>query len=325
VVYVSGVLHPASSAPLAGESRPPEELAKAWLLRVIDRTPLTEVADVGLDLLTTEATPLIAEILEEATSPGPAPELPPEWRDRARDLGRLRRGPRAPSEVPRDLATLQSILIEALRRAIPERENGDFARSVARLAEIFGQVQASVTESLVRERAGDPRRDELTGLPGSTELHEWLQILLAEYRRYGHPFAVALIDIEGLGRINDAYGREAGDRMLAAVAGVISNQVRMVDRPFRLTDDEFCVLAPHERAERAQAMAQRLVGVIQGSQEDDGPRIAISVGVSACPEHGDDPQRLVEIAEEATYAAKAAGEPVAVAAQSRDSASVQDR
>ena len=314
-----------SPAPLAGPPHPPDELAKAWLLRVIERTPLAEIGDVELDLLTTEATPLIAQILEGVEAPAAAPALPGEWRNRARSLGGLRKGPRAPHEVPRDLAALHSILIESLRRNLPERDNGDFARAVERLAEIFGSIQGAVAEGLVRERSGEPRRDELTGLPGGAELHEWMRVLLAEYRRYGQPFALALVDIEGLARINDAYGREAGDRMVAAVAAVIRNQVRTVDRPFRLTEDEFCILCPHAPAEHAKAMAERLARVIGGSQSEDGPRIAISVGVSSCPAHGDDPQRLLEIAEEATYAAKAAGHPVALAPAGAEPAPVQDR
>ena len=314
-----------SPAPLADPSPPPDELAKAWLVRVIERTPLTEIGDVELDLLTTEASPLIAQILDGVTAPAAATELPGEWRNRARSLGQLRKGPRAPHEVPRDLAALHSLLIESLRRNVPERDNGDFARSVERLAEIFGSIQGAVTEGLVRERAGEPRRDELTGLPGGAELHEWTRVLLAEYRRYGQPFALALVDIEGLARINDAYGREAGDRMVAAVAGVIRSQVRTVDRPFRLTDDEFCILCPHAPAEHAKAMAERLARVIGGSQADDGPRIAISVGVASCPAHGDDPHRLLEVAEEATYAAKAAGHPVALAPEGLEGAPVQDQ
>ena len=325
MVYVSAVPPSGGSpAPLAGPPHPPDELAKAWLLRVVERTPLTEISDVELDLLTTEATPLIAQILDGVATPADG-DLPGEWRNRVRSLGRLRRGPRAPHEVPRDLAALHAILIGSLRRNIPERDGGEFARSVERLAEIFGSIQGAVTEGLVRERSGEPKRDELTGLPGGAELHEWLRVLLAEYRRYGQPFALALIDIEGLGRINDAYGREAGDRMVAAVAAVIRNQVRTVDRPFRLTDDEFCILCPHAPAEDAKAMAERLAKVIQGSQSEDGPRIAISAGVSSCPAHGDDPQRLLEIAEEATYAAKAAGHPVALAPAGAEGEPVQDR
>jgi len=297
------------------------------MLRVMERTPLNEVADVELDLLSTEGAPLIAGILRELgerVETGPRPELPSEAHERARELGGLRRGERAAAEVPQDLAVLQSLLIETLGRDVPERRAGDFARSVGRLAEIFGSIQGALTEGLVRQRAGDARRDELTGLPGSAELHEWLQILLAEYRRYGQPFAIALIDVEGLARINDAYGRRGGDRMLAAVATVIRHQIRSADRPFRLGDDELCVLAPHHDGERLLPLAERLAGVIEASQVDDGPRIAVAIGISSCPAHGDDPDRLLEAAEEATYTAKAAGRPVSVAG-SDGRPSLQDR
>src|SRR5204862_6178831 len=89
-----------------------------------------------------------------------------------------------------------------------------------------------------------PRRDERTGLPGYAELHEWLRILLAEHRRYGHPFAISLVDIEGRARINEGCGRRAGARLLAVVATAIRNQIRTVDRPFRVGDAELGVLAP---------------------------------------------------------------------------------
>ena len=293
---------------------------------MIERTPLEEVGEVELELLTSDAPPLIAGILEGLTEPvrGPEAEVRPETSERARGLRRLRRGDRAPTEIPRDLAALQSLMIESLRRDIPERRAGDFARSVERLAEIFGSIQASLTEALVRERAGEPRRDELTGLPGQAELDEWLRILLAEHARYEHPFAVALIDIEGLGRINDAYGREAGDRTVTAVATVVGNQIRSVDRAFRIGDDEFCVLAPHASAKQARPVAERLAGVFETSQAEDGPRIAIAVGIASCPEHGAEPDRLLESAQQATYAAKADGQAVAVA-KSNGRVSVKDR
>ena len=309
------MVNPGLPAPPADPFSSPEELAKAWLLRVIERTPLADVGDVELDLVRSDAPPLIADILKGLTEApsGPEVELRTETAERAKGLRRLRRGERAPTEIPRDLAALQSLLIESLRRDIPERRSGDFARSVERLAEIFGSIQATLTEGLVRERAGEPRRDELTGLPGPAELAEWVRILLAEQSRYEHPFALALIDIEGLDRINEAYGREAGDRAMSAVASVIGSQIRTVDRAFRVGDDEFCVLAPHAEADQARSAAERLASVFEESQAEEGPRIAIAIGITSCPEHGTEAERLLEAAQEATYAAKAAGQPVAVA------------
>jgi diguanylate cyclase (GGDEF)-like protein len=304
------------SAPRATtrEPRPsPDDLAKAWLVGVVQRTPLDRVTDLDLDLLTTAAGPLIAGILD-GLHPGAhgAPDLPPRVRERARDLGRLRRGQAASAEILRDLGVLQSVLIAALLGDAPDRQAGDLERSVQRLAEVFGSVQGAVAEGILRDRTA--RRDELTALPGSADLEHWLEVLVAEYRRYGHPFALALVDVEGLGPINEAYGRQSGDRMLTALATVIRNQIRIVDHAFRLGDDEFCVVAPNVDAGRLRPMADRLARVVETSQSADAPRIEISVGVSACPEHGHDGGLLLQVAERALDTAREAGQPVEVAA-----------
>jgi diguanylate cyclase (GGDEF)-like protein len=167
-----------------------------------------------------------------------------------------------------------------------------------------------VCASLVEERSGAATIDELTGLPAQPQLEEWMRLLLAEERRYGHGFAFALIDIEGLAKINQAYGRGSGDRMVSAVAGVIRRQIRACDKAFRLGEDEFAVIAPHTDAAGLVPMAERTAALIAESQAPDGPRIAIAAGVSACPADGRSTEHLIARAEEATYAAKAAGKAV---------------
>ena len=290
-----------------------EDVAKAWLLDVLERTPLEEIEEIPVDWLAREAPALIADIVRGLATPSSSRELelPADGIERIGRLVSLRRG-EAALQIPRDLAALQALLIEALRMEIPERRLGSFAGSVERLAEIFGDIQAQVGEQLVRERSGGAATDPVTGLPGSADLHEWLRILLAEHRRGGEPFCVLLVAVEGLGRINEAYGNDAGDRMLRAVAGVIRRQVRPVDRAFRLHDDELCVLAPGQAAAEALPMAQRLHALVDGSQSADGPRVSIAAGLAACPEHGDDAETLLAAAEEATWSAKAAGRGVAI-------------
>jgi diguanylate cyclase (GGDEF)-like protein len=298
----------------ARSQRAQEELAKSWLLEILERTPLEEIEEVPIGWIARQAPALIADIVNGIADPT-APrelELPAEGLERIGELGRLRRGEAAPSLIPRDLAALQTLLIEALRRDVPERQLGSFATSVERLAEIFGGIQATVNEELVHERAGEAPPDELTGLQGDVHLREWLRILLAEHRRYGYPFSLLMIDIEGMARINDAHGRGAGDRMIAAVAAIVRRQVRTVDRAFRLGDDEFCVLSPHQSAAAMVPLAERLCEVIDRAQGPESPRIAIAAGVATCPDHGEDAESLLSAAEEATWAAKAAGRGVAV-------------
>ena len=298
-----------SRAEIARSQREREQLAKEWLLRMIERTPLEDVGALPVSWVVEQAPPLIADIVAAMHDPAGAPgrELAPAERERAAALARLREGAGAPEQIPRDLAALQALLVEALRREIPERRPGDFAVAVERLAEVFGSIQGTVASTLVQERTGEARLDDLTGLPGRVQLDEWVRILLAEYRRYAHPFAVALVDLEGLSRINAAYGRDAGDRMLVAVAGVITRQIRSVDQAFRLSDDEFCVLAPHQSTDGLLPMAERFADLISDSQAPESPRLAITAGVASCPADGESAEELFEAAEQAVFAAKAAG------------------
>jgi diguanylate cyclase (GGDEF)-like protein len=301
----------AQQGSVARSARAREQVAKAWMLEILESTPLEEASQVPVDWIANEAPSLIAEILDGVSDPAPTGslELSADGLGRIAELRDLR-GEQAPRQLPRDLAALQTLLVEALSAEIPERRLGSFAHSVGKLAGVFGNLQSQVNEQLVAERAGNPAADPVTGLPGEAELREWLRILFAEERRYGHPFALALIDVDGLRHVNQAHGRRAGDRMLAAVAALIGSQIRAVDQAFRLRDDELCVLAPHSSSATARRMAQRLCDLVDSSQTADAPRVAIAAGVAACPEHAEDAESLLAAAEEAAFAAKAAGQPV---------------
>jgi diguanylate cyclase (GGDEF)-like protein len=290
-----------------------EQLAKEWLVRIVERTRLLDVGELPLQWLVAEAPGMIAEILGTLADPASVAEaeLGDEESELTKQLASLRLGDDAPEQIPRDLAALQEVLIESLRREVPERRPGDLANAVTRLAEAFGAIQGGVTKALVEERSGGAARDRLTGLPSRAQLDEWLRILLAEHRRYGHPFAMALIDIDGLARINESRGRIAGDRMIAAVAEVIRRQIREADQAFRLDEDEFAIIAPHTEAGGLVRMASRIADLIEAAQVPEGPRIAIAVGVAACPDDGLSAERLMQSLDEANYAAKAEGVPVA--------------
>jgi diguanylate cyclase (GGDEF)-like protein len=214
------------------------------------------------------------------------------------------------ARIGAEAPALITALITALRD--PGRGPGELSRAARELEALFGAAPAEQpAEPEPRPLRWGGRADPVTGLPGPDGLDRCLTALLAEQRRYGHPFAVALIDVDGLGRINDAHGREAGDRMLVAIAGVLRRQLRDVDFIFRVEDDEFAIIAPHTEADHLVAMARRLANLVAASQAPTGPRIAITAGVVGCPEDGIGAERLLESATEATYAAKASGAAVA--------------
>jgi len=312
-------------SPAAEIARSPaawERLAKEWLVEVIERTPLADVSELPLGWMAQEAPPLIAEILGQLSDPGSARELvlTPAARQRAASLA-AELGASGAERLPRELAALQSLLIQALGREIPERNRGEFAAAVGRLAEVFGAVQSAAIESLVRDRSGQAAKDPETGLPGPAELNEWLRITLSEHRRTGAPVAIAHLELEGVERISAGYGDDAAWRMVAAVAAIVSGQLAGQERAFRIGNGQLVVLAPGREPRELVELAVRLAEIVEGSQSDSGPRVSINVGISACPDHGDSPEVLLDAAEEAAWGARAAGEVVQIAR----AASLQDR
>ena len=194
------------------------------------------------------------------------------------------------------------------------------AAAAAALADVVLSEKTIAKEPPEPETEWSVRKDPQAraDLPGSEELDRCLAELIAEHRRYGHRFSLALVDVDGLGRINDAYGRRAGDLVLAGIGGVLRLELREVDRVFRVQDDEFAVVAPHTEASGLVPMARRVASLVADSQVEAGPRIAIAAGVVGCPADGLAADRLLESATEAVYAAKASGAPVARSSNGSD-------
>ncbi|CAN5496694.1 hypothetical protein BH10ACT11_BH10ACT11_20760 [soil metagenome] len=296
-----------------------ERIAKDWLVEVIERTPLEEIERLPLAWMATEATPLIAEILGQLSDPGATRDLrlPPAARERVASLSGDRADPAR--SIPGELAALQSLLVEALGREIHGRDRGEFARSVSRLAEVFGAVQTAALGGLGNQASGQPaaRANAPTApveqIQDSASLHEWLRIMIAESRPTARPFAVAQVEIEGTERIEASYGKEAADRMVTAVAAILDAQKDPRDRAFRSGDAQLVIVSENADAAELGEFASRFVGTVEDSQASGGPRVSVVIGLASFPAHGDRAEALLDAAEQAAWTAAAAGDPFALA------------
>ena len=307
------------TGPLARLDRIREELAKAWIVRVIGRASLDEIKDLPTDRIAAQLPDLISDVLRGAGEDRDPFDMTPEAHERAARLAELRdtREPAA-ADLARDVAAIQSVIFEALRRDADELGAQAVADLAERIAEAVAAVQAAAVETLVSRRGREleslANSDPLTGLSNLRHLHAQLKQSLAIAKRYEHPFALLVLDIDGLKRVNDAHGHSAGDRVLVQVALAVRRSIRSVDVPARIGGDEFCILAPDQTAASAGGLAQRLAESVgtetAGAAGEEG--VAVSIGVVSCPEHGDDADSLLESADQAMYKAKASGEAVAV-------------
>jgi diguanylate cyclase (GGDEF)-like protein len=305
--------------PLARLDRAREELAKAWLVRLIQRASLDQIRDLPTDRIAAELPDLISDVLHAAAEGGEVVELGGPALERAARLAELRAGPEpSAGDLARDVAAIQGVLIESLRDDANELGADGFARLVSGLSEAVAAVQATAIETLVARRSREleslAHTDPLTGLSNLRLLQQQMRHALGLAKRYEQPFALLVLDIDGLRRINDSEGRVAGDRILVQVALAVRRTIRTVDTPARIGGDEFCVLAPNQRAETASALAERLVEAVaaETTPAGDETAVGVSVGVVSCPEHGNEADALLESADQAMYKAKAGGEAFAV-------------
>ena len=304
---------------LARLDRSRDELAKAWLVRVIERASLDEIKELPTERIARELPALFSDLVAAvADTNGDPYDLTDQQAERAASLAALRGGNETSAgEVTRDVSSLQAVMVRALREELAESDPERFAEAVERLVDATGAIQAVAVNELVlrrsRELESQAHTDALTGLGNLRLLQRSIGHMLELQKRYGHPFGLLLMDIDGLKRINDAHGHQAGDRLLMQVAMSLRRSIRTVDVAARLGGDEFCVLAPAQEAEAAVKLAERLSRAVEEEvATPDDPAVSLSIGVVSCPAHGNDAELLIDGADRAMYRAKAAGDSVAL-------------
>jgi len=153
--------------------------------------------------------------------------------------------------------------------------------------------------------------DALTGLPNRVLLADRLQQALARSQRREHLLAVAYLDLDGFKAINDHYGHDAGDHLLAALAARMRLALREGDTLARWGGDEFvAVLLDLVDASSTQPLLLRLLAAA-AHPVAFGPhtlQVSASLGVTFFPQAREaDSDQLLRQADQAMYRAKVAG------------------
>ena len=158
---------------------------------------------------------------------------------------------------------------------------------------------AHVFEKVRHLAASDP----LTGLANYRRLLDVLDTETERTLRTGRPFAVLLLDLDGLKKINDTYGHLVGSRALCRIADILRFYCRAIDTAARYGGDEFAVVLPEAREDEAQRVAQRIRETLAADQEE--PPISASIGISIYQGEGERVEKLLAEADQNLYEEKA--------------------
>lgn len=103
---------------------------------------------------------------------------------------------------------------------------------------------------------------------------------MAQAERYNTPLSVAMVDVDHFQRINDEFGNRAGDKVLADLAGVLADSLRMPDKVGRYEGEEFMVVLPHTPLAQAKKIAERIrANVANAKLSANGKRAALTVSI----------------------------------------------
>lgn len=156
------------------------------------------------------------------------------------------------------------------------------------------------------------QHDALTELPNRLLFDELAARGMALATRRGQPMALLALDLDGFKAVNDTLGHAKGDEVLKTVALRILQSIRASDVAARIGGDEFIILLADMTAEAAMQSAERLVELLSAPYAGVLAPVGASVGVAMFPQHGKDMKALIQAADQALYAAKAAGKRRAV-------------
>jgi len=191
-------------------------------------------------------------------------------------------------------------------RAPFTRSDLDWASAVA--AQVSAALESAEHVSRIERLA---QTDSMTGLANRRALDEWLDAAIVRWRDEQVPMGLAVVDLNGLKRINDEHGHLTGDRVLRSLANLLKREQRAVDVLARYGGEEFTLLLPETGPTGARIFAERIIRRVAAHDFGEPGRpvhVTISIGVATYPdERISDPESFLKLADANMYKAKADG------------------
>lgn len=151
------------------------------------------------------------------------------------------------------------------------------------------------------------RHDSLTGAFNRHSMTEILDREEQRAHRYGHPIGLLMIDVDRFKEINDRFGHQIGDKVLAAIGVLLREEVRSTDFVIRYGGDEFLVVLPETNGETEAVRARIQRAVDRRNRTNELIDFPVSLSIGTAHWNVGDPssvEDILHLADERMYQAK---------------------
>ena len=193
---------------------------------------------------------------------------------------------------------------EAIQREKSQRQMEALSQKIKAMESETGELKSKLITANTYAL-----RDTLTDLPNRLAYDERVKIEISRWQRYHTPLCLIIWDIDHFKKINDQFGHQAGDKVLAHVARQLSEHARRADFIARFGGEEFTMLLPHTNKQSAFKLAHKLRYIIEQSHVNTNDillSVTISCGITQFIK-GDTHESAFARADQALYRAKEQG------------------
>ncbi len=188
----------------------------------------------------------------------------------------------------------------------PDNEIGEIASDIAQLTEKELYRKNKQLSELNKELEKLSTTDKLTGLPNRRKIENELDKTFSLWKRYRRPFTLLMIDIDDFKKINDSYGHQVGDVVLAELGRIFRRILRNTDVPSRWGGEEFLILCPETGRDEGIKIAEKIRSAVEDHDFGLGEKVTVSVGVCEAKDNTSLNALLKEV-DDKMYEAKRSG------------------